>query len=84
MIKDFATITEKTDNTLVLVPDVVKPGYMIDAVCDEGAMVKPKDCNNLGSEGITVMIFYDNWCNTVLGAFNVGDKIGITYKKITN
>ena len=28
------------------------------------------------------MLFYDNWLNTVLGAYNIGDKIGIDYEQI--
>ena len=77
-----ATITEKTDNTLILVPDIVRPGYIISNIIENGIIVSPRRDNNLSTEECTVMLFYDNWLNTVLGAYNIGDKIGIGYEQI--
>ena len=77
-----ATITEKTDNTLILVPDIVRPDYIISHIIENGVIVSPRRDNNLSTEGCTVMLFYDNWLNIVLGAYNVGDKIGIEYEQI--
>ena len=77
-----ATIIEKTDNTLILVPDIVRPGYIISNIIENGVIVSPRRDNNLSTEEYTVMLFYDNWLNTVLGAYNIGDKIGIDYKQI--
>ena len=51
-----ATIIEKTDNTLILIPDIVRPGYIISNIIEND--------------------------NTVLGAYNIGDKIGIDYEQI--
>lgn len=77
-----ATITEKTDNTLILIPDIVRPGYIISHIIENGIMVSPRRDNNLSTEECAVMLFYDNWLNTVLGAYNIGDKIGIGYEQI--
>ena len=79
-----ATITEKTDNTLILIPDVVRPGYIISSIIENGIMVSPRRDNNLSTEECAVMLFYDNWLNTVLGAYKIGDIIGISYVQIKN
>ena len=73
---------KKTDNTLILVPDIVRPGYIISHIIENGVIVSPRRDNNLSTEECAVMLFYDNWLNTVLGAYNVGDKIGIRYEQI--
>ena len=78
-----ATITEKkTDNTLILVPDIVRSGYIISHIIENDVIVSSRRDNNLSTEECTVMLFYDNWLNTVLRAYNVGDKIGIEYEQI--
>lgn len=78
-----ATITEKkTDNTLILVPDIVRSSYIISHIIENGVIVSPRRDNNLSTEECAVMLFYDNWLNTVLGSYNVGDKIGIEYEQI--
>ena len=77
-----ATITEKTDNTLILVPDIIRPGYIISNIIENGIMVSPRRDNNLSTEECAVMLSYDNWLNTVLKEYNVGDKIGIEYEQI--
>lgn len=79
-----ATITEKTDNTLILIPDVVRPGYIISSIIEDDIMVSPRRDNNLSTEECAVMLFYDNWLNTVLEAYKIGDKIGIGYEQIKN
>ena len=79
-----ATITEKTDNTLILIPDVVRPRYIISSIIEDDIMVSPRRDNNLSTEECVVMLFYDNWLNTVLGAYKIGDKIGIGYEQIKN
>ena len=82
MEKYTATIVDKTDNTLVLVPDVIKSGYIINSLVENNIVVSPRIDNNLSTEECTVMLFYDNWLNTVLGNYHVGDKIGINYERI--
>ena len=79
-----ATIIEKTDNTLILIPDVVRPGYIISSIIEDDIMVSPRQDNNLSTEECAVMLFYDNWLNIVLGAYKIGDKIGIGYEQIKN
>ena len=79
-----ATITEKTDNTLILIPDVVRPGYIISSIIEDDIMVSPRRDNNLSTEECAVMLFYDNLINTVLEAYKIGDKIGIGYEQIKN
>ena len=78
------SITEKTDNTLILVSDIVRPGYIISHIIENDIIVSPRRDNNLSTEECTVMLFYDNWLNTVLGAYKIGDKIGIGYEQIKN
>lgn len=77
-----ATIVEKTDNTLVLIPDIVRPGYIISNIIENNIIVAPRRDNNLSTEECTVMLFYNNWLNTVLKNYNIGDKIGIDYEQI--
>ena len=77
-----ATIIEKTNNTLVLIPDIVRPGYIISNINENGIIVSPRRDNNLSTEECTVMLFYNNWLNTVLKSYNIGDKIGIDYEQI--
>lgn len=76
------TIVEKTDNILILIPDIVRPGYIISNIIENDIIVSPRRDNNLSTEECTVMLFYDNWPNTVLKAYNIGDKIGIAYEQI--
>lgn len=79
-----ATIIEKTDNTLTLIPDIVRPGYIISHIIENSIIVSPRRDNNPNTEECAVMLFYDNWLNTVLRAYNIGDKIGIGYEQIKN
>ena len=37
-----ATIVEKTDNTLVLIPDIVRPGYIISNIIENNIIVAPR------------------------------------------
>lgn len=83
MAQYLGTIIEKTDNTLVIIPDVIKPGYIISCIIENDIMVAPRKDNNLSTEECTVMLFYDNWINTVFSNYKVGDKIGIDYEPIT-
>lgn len=82
MIRGTATIKEKTDLSLVLIPDLPRSGYAISCINEHGIIVSPRECNNVTSEGFTVMFFEDDWLNTVFEKYNVGDKIGIEYKQI--
>ena len=55
-----ATIIEKTDNTLILIPDIVRPGYIISHIIENGVIVSPRRNNNLSTEEGAVMLFYNN------------------------